>query len=82
MASAACLLARYDQKVSDPHERQNRVLGELAIEQLALKPDQHKALRGCGLQRVAALTALPAAERGPDASAPRSTTTWMNCTVA
>jgi protein ImuB len=61
-ASAACLLARYDRRVSDP-TAMRRAIGELAVDHLILKPDQHRAVRDCGLRRVAELTALPRAER-------------------
>jgi len=61
-ASAACLLARYDQKAGDLTAMQ-QAIGELATEHLMLKPDQRKAVHDCGLRRVSELIALPRAER-------------------
>ncbi|MEN1727735.1 MAG: DNA polymerase Y family protein [Pseudomonadota bacterium] len=62
VASAACLLARFGHRVHDGTQL-DQTLGELAIEQLMLSVEQHKALRGCGLTQVASILALPAAER-------------------
>jgi len=62
VASAACLLARYDQRISKPAAL-DQALGALDIDQLMLKTDQRKALQGCGFKKVSALTALPGPER-------------------
>jgi len=61
-ASAACLLARHDLRVSDPAAMKTAI-GGLAIDHLVLKSDQRKAIRDCSLRQVAELTALPRAER-------------------
>jgi len=62
VAAAACLFARHG-LMTHGLDAMRRLFGELAVDDLLLEPDQHKAVQDCGLRRVAELTALPRPER-------------------